>query len=534
MGQWEVVGTHLHVWRIRIESPEALATGLNFSNFRLGNEARLFVYDPDKELVLGSFDHRNNRDDGKFTTAVIPGEALVIEYQEPYHPGKPERMTTSTFSLESVIHISNGGIMPVGETTRWFDESGDCMVNVNCPEGDDWQDQKRGIARMLMRTGNSYGWCTGSLVNNTAQDATPYFLSAEHCGRNATEEDLLFWQFYFNLELQGCENEGFPPIHMVYGADALAIGALDGGSDFRLLELHTPPPPHWRPYWNGWDRTDVGSSAGVGIHHPRGDVKKISTYEINLASASPSVDGQQMAENSTWRVQWTDTPTGHGVTEQGSSGSPIFNEEKKIIGTLTGGNADCDNLNGFDFYGKVWYHWDQNGTESSQRLDQYLDPLGTAEGSLSGLDPYTDLQPPPGFLEAKIDQDKNARLVWYAPGNAPNPEGWQSYADDFTHLTWAGPERMTVFDAHALGLHYPIQLSKVSHLFVEHDEYPWPDARFRFVIYDTDGETLLYQSDELIATHLQEYVYELPETLVFDDYFTWVSEHPMQAATLPR
>ncbi len=273
MGQWEVVGTHLHVWRIRIESPEALATGLNFSNFRLGNEARLFVYDPDKELVLGSFDHRNNRDDGKFTTAVIPGEALVIEYQEPYHPGKPERMTTSTFSLESVIHISNGGIMPVGETTRWFDESGDCMVNVNCPEGDDWQDQKRGIARMLMRTGNSYGWCTGSLVNNTAQDATPYFLSAEHCGRNATEEDLLFWQFYFNLELQGCENEGFPPIHMVYGADALAIGALDGGSDFRLLELHTPPPPHWRPYWNGWDRTDVGSSAGVGIHHP-GEMSK--------------------------------------------------------------------------------------------------------------------------------------------------------------------------------------------------------------------------------------------------------------------
>lgn len=532
MGQWDVAGNYLHVWRIRIESPEALATGLNFSNFMLGSQARLFVYDPKKEVVLGSFDHRNNRDDGKFTTAVIPGDAVIIEYQEPYYPGKPEEMTASTFTLESVIHISNGGIMPGSANARWLDASGDCMVNVNCPEGDEWQDEKRGIARMLMRTENSYGWCTGSLVNNTAMDAAPYFLSADHCGRNATTEDLLFWQFYFNLEPRDCDNKDFPPINMVFGADALAYGALDGGSDFRLLELHTSPPPHWRPYWNGWDRTNGGSSSGVGIHHPRGDVKKISTYNVNLLSAAPSVNGQQMAENSTWQVRWTETQTGFGVTEQGSSGSPIFNQGKKIIGTLTGGTTDCDNTDGYDFYGKIWYHWNQNGAAVSQRLDHHLDPLGTAAGSLSGFDPYENLQPSPGFLEARVDQDKNARIAWYAPGNAPNADGWYKYADDFTHLTWTGPERVTVFDAHALGLHYPIQLSKVSHVFVQHGDHPWPDDRFRFVVYDTDGHTLLYQSDELIASHLQEYVYELAEPLVFDDYF-YVGIQPSDASGHP-
>ncbi len=518
-GQWEVAGSHLHVWRIHIESPEALATGINFSNFRLGGHARLYIYDPDKQVVLGGFDHRNNREDGKFTTAVIPGETLVIEYQEPYYPGKPEEMTTSTFAIESIIHLSYGGGLTTGGSERGLGESGDCMVNVNCSEGDDWQDEKRGIARMLMRTGSSYSWCTGSLVNTTAQDARPYFLSAEHCGRNATEEDLLYWQFYFNLELAGCENEGYPPLNMIYGADMLALGELEGGSDFRLLELHATPPPHWRPYWNGWDRTGDGSSSGVGIHHPRGDVKKISTYSSNLVSSAPLVSGQQMADDSAWRVIWTRTQNGHGVSEGGSSGSPIFNSEKKIIGTLTGGSSNCDNVHAPDYFGKIWYHWDQNGTDISQRLNGYLDPLGTGEESMPGFDPHADLQPPPGFMDASLDADENALLTWYAPGNAPNIDGWYRHVDDFTHLTWNGPERVSVFDAHTLGINYPLELTKIAHTFVEHGDHPWPDDQFQFIIYDTDGQTLLYESEELTAVHLQEYVYELPEPMLFNDYF---------------
>jgi len=517
-GQWDVAG-NMHVWRVTVHSPEAIAMGLNFNSFQLGNQARLFLYSPNKEVVSGSFDHRTNRGDGRFTTAVIPGETIVLEYQEPYYPGKPEEMTSSAFNIESIIHLSYGGGLTTEASERGLGESGDCMVNINCSEGDDWQDEKRGIARMLMRTGGSYSWCTGSLVNTTAQDARPYFLSAEHCGRNASEEDLLYWQFYFNLELLGCENEGYPPINMLYGADVLALGELEGGSDFRLLELHTTPPPHWRPYWNGWDRTDDGSSSGAGIHHPRGDVKKISTYSSNLLSSAPLVSGQQMADDSAWRVIWTSTQNGHGVSEGGSSGSPIFNSEKKIIGTLTGGSSTCDNVHGFDYFGKMWYHWDQNGMHISQRLNGHLDPLGTGEASVPGFDPYADMQPAPGFVDAALDADDNALLTWYAPGNAPNIDGWYRHVDDFTHLTWAGPERVSVFDAHALGLNYPLELTRIAHTFVEHDSHLWPDDQFQFIIYDTDGQTLLYESEELTAEHLQEYVYELPEPMVFDDYF---------------
>lgn len=518
-GQWEVIDDRWHLWRVLIHAPEALATGINFSQFHLGEKTRLFVYDPEKKLILGAFDHRNNNRNQVFSTALIPGETIVIEYQEPYYPGKENRVLFSGLEVESIIHISYGAGISALNGEKGINDSGNCQVNINCEEGDAWQNEKRGIARMLMRVGNSYSWCSGSLVNNTAQDATPYFLSAEHCGRNATDQDALFWQFYFNLERKGCTNEYTPPYNMVYGADLKSIGPLLNGSDFRLLRLHTTPPAHWKPYWNGWDRSNDGSSSGVSIHHPAGDVKKISTYETNLFSASPVVSGQQMAPNSTWRVTWVPTENGHGVTEGGSSGSPIFNSEKKIIGTLTGGSSSCESLNSPDFYGKMWYHWNQNGTQADQRLESFLDPIGSGAESIGGFDPYMEERPSPGFLSASLEDNQEVSITWFEPGTAPNPEGWHRYVDSYTHLTWTGPQRGTIFDAYALGINYPIHLKKISHTFVQHPEHTWPDDRFRFRIFDTDGITMVYESDILTATHLEEYVYELEQTLTFYDYF---------------
>ena len=531
-GHWDIIEDSIHVWRAIIHSPGAIASGVNFSVFHLHEDARLFVYDPGRTTILGAFDHRNNTKSRKFSTAVVPGQYIVLEYQEPYFTGKENEPLHSHLEVESIIHLTNGGGIKDPATGKGIGDAGDCHVNINCPEGAQWQDAKRGIARMLMRVGDSYSWCTGSLVNNTAQDGTPYFLTAEHCGRGADNYDRLFWQFYFNFEHQDCPNQGFPPYHMVYGADLVAKGPLDGGSDFQLLVLQNPPPPSWKPYWNGWDRTNTGSMEGTGIHHPRGDVKKISTYNTGLVSATPTVSGKPMATSSAWRVNWTATESGHGVTEGGSSGSPIFNSDKKIIGTLTGGASSCDNTGGPDFYGKFWYHWSRNGTSITERLNLYLDPLETGAETLEGLDPFTEENPPPGFLTAGKQDQNLAKLSWYAPGNAPNLEGWYRHVSNFTHLSWAGAERATVFDAPALGLNYPVTLKKMAHSFVEHEDHLWPNDQFRFRIYDTNGLTMLYESELLTAAHLQEYIYELEDPLEFFDYF-YVSVRPLHPSGYP-
>ncbi len=518
-GYWDVIDNQLHVWRIKLRSPGALAIGVNFSEFILGANARLFVYDESRKTVLGAFDHRNNNPNKVFSTAVIPGETIIIEYQEPYHARKKERVEHAILHIESIIHITQVALPGPSGKEKNIGGSGDCHVNINCAEGDNWQAQKRGVARMLMRSGNSYSWCTGSLINNTALDAAPLFLTASHCGMNASHHDLWFWQFYFNFELASCENSGFPPINMVYGADLLSTGPMHGGSDFKLLELHHPPPAHWRPYFNGWDRTGDGNTTGAAIHHPKGDVKKISSYTTGLISTAPLLAGQQMATNSAWSVLWDPTGNGHGVTEEGSSGSPIFNQNGKIIGTLSGGTSSCNNPNQPDFFGKFSHHWDRNGAEPFNRLDTHLDPLEKGIKSLPGLDPYTDTLPPPGYLDASLQYENKVLLRWYLPGTAPNTEGWYRYVDGYSDICMDGPERATVFDPPVIGLNYPVYLRKVAHTFFEHPSYPWSNDAFRFRVYDSDGERLLYESDKLTAQHQAEYVYTLGKTIPLDDYF---------------
>ncbi|NLM93455.1 MAG: T9SS type A sorting domain-containing protein [Bacteroidales bacterium] len=532
-GQWEVVDGKIHLWRQVIQVAGALGLGLNFDAFELREGAKLFVYNADKSLIIGSFDHHNNNPEQVFSTQIIPGETLIVEYQEPWYSGKTTRLESSLLNIESVIYLGyGGGLGMFGQEEKALGDAGDCQVNINCDEGNAWQDQKRGVARMLMRVGEGYFWCTGTLINNTAQDASPMFLSAAHCGSNATARDMLYWQFYFNYERPGCDNTGTPPQHLIVGAELLSLGPLAGGSDFRLLMLRQTPPAHWRPYWNGWNRTNNTSFSGVGIHHPSGDSKKISTYNVQLTSANPLVSGQQMASNSAWRVSWSPTTNGHGVVEGGSSGSPLFNSLGQVVGTLTGGSSTCENPYSPDYYGKMWYHWDKNGLSEAQRVAPFLDPLNTGQEFLGGLDPYKDDFPAPGFVSASLLENQQAQINWYQPGSAPNPEGWFSYVTSYSHLTWSSPERAVVFEAPYFGLTYPLTLSKVSHMFVEHSSYPWPNNQFTFKIYASDGATLLYESPVLVAASQQVKEHILDEPLVLDDYF-YVAVKPVDASGHP-
>jgi len=356
-GQWQQFGDSLRVWQMMIESPEAGGIGLVLRNFQLSDHARIYIYNPSLSYIIGQFNHLNNNDDQLLSTQLIPGEKLVIEYQESIIEPGSQKMVNSNFEIEDIFHVSQGLIDLSNDKN--LGNAGPCQININCAEGDLWQRQKRGVARILMRVGNSLFWCSGSLVNTTAQDGRPYFLTADHCGQQASMEDLQQWQFYFNFERPSCENTGMPYHNVLYGASLLASGPMLGGSDFKLLQLGQMPPPTWNVYYNGWNREDEPAIFGAGIHHPRGDAKKISTFDEELTSATPTVSGDLMAENSTWRVNWIATPNGHGVVEGGSSGSPLFNENGLIVGTLTGGSSSCNNTANPDYYGKISYHWDQ-------------------------------------------------------------------------------------------------------------------------------------------------------------------------------
>lgn len=224
------------------------------------------------------------------------------------------------------------------------------------------------------------------MINNTSQDQKPYFLTANHCGQNSDSTDYSEWMFYFNFESPFCGEPPLEPDYDLITGSFLKANSKSGtssSSDFKLLELSEKINPDLKPYFNGWDRRGNGSNSGVTIHHPQGDVKMISTYNEPLKSTRYDSNTED-PEGLFWRVTWAETISGHGVTEGGSSGSPLFNESGLIIGALTGGRASCTYLDEGDFYGKFSRSFTDNLLDSTSNLEYWLDPAGTAATVLLG------------------------------------------------------------------------------------------------------------------------------------------------------
>jgi len=378
-GQWIRTTNGIKVWRLNIKSPGAKALILYFDRYKVPDGGKFFVYNPKRTQLLGAFTSGNNNKLSTFATGLIYGDEITLEYNAP------EDLPLPDLHVSEVGHAYRGVSDYTGGNAG-FGGAGPCEVNVNCAEGVNWQKQKRSVTRITVKRGGASVWCTGSLVDNTRHDGKPYVLTADHCGKYSSEEDLSKWIFYFNYEGTGCPDPTTEPeLQSITGATLVAHGGNAGstGSDFYLVLLNSPVPFSYNAYYAGWSRETVPpSSSGTSIHHPQGDIKKISTYTKALQPAH-WVGNPALAH---WRVYWSGTVNGHGTTEGGSSGSPLYDSQGLLVGTLTGGDSSCDSisLNSPDYYGMFSYHWDQNGTDSASILKCWLDPDNTGLMTLKG------------------------------------------------------------------------------------------------------------------------------------------------------
>ncbi|MEA1874396.1 MAG: PKD domain-containing protein, partial [Bacteroidota bacterium] len=401
-GSWTTRPDGSRVWILKITSEGAIAMNFIFDDFHLAPGTKMFMYNENKKQVLGAFTYNNNKEHGRFTSTKIQGETVFIEYFEP-----AKTVGTSSFHIENAGYFYNMSKQLARLTETYGDESSTktvgasdaCQVNINCtPVGDDWQDEKRGVAQITFLAGGSWYLCTGSLVNNTAYDETPYFLTAFHCGAaDATDTELLSWEFHFNYESADCTDPGSEPVtDDIVGCTRKAEGDINGGSDFFLVQLESTPDGTFAPYYNGWDNSGTASATGAGIHHPSGDIKKISTYDAISVTGNVNISGSISAADSEWDIGWYENVNGWGVTEGGSSGSPLFRDNGLLIGTLTGGSSSCTNQTSHDIYGRFSYHWTENGTTNADQLQPWLDP-GNTETTLPGYDPFATAPPTINF-----------------------------------------------------------------------------------------------------------------------------------------
>lgn len=370
------------VWTLSVESKDAEALIFYSDNFQLPRTGKFFVYNPERTKVLGAFTHRNNNEIHTFATEYIEGDKIILEYYQPN-----TELEQAQIELTEIGYAYRG----ITKLSSEYRSSGDCNVNVNCSEGDNYRQQQRGVCRIQVRMSSQYiGWCTGTLVNNTNYDLKPYLLTAAHCIEDVVSSSYYSqFVFYFRYENSGCSVTASEPSRSrsVTGTSVKAYDNTYGsnGSDFALMLLSDDIPQSYSPYWCGWDKRNTAVNNGVGIHHPSGDVKKISTFNTRLQNSSYGSD------NAThWYVEWAETENGWGIMEGGSSGSALFNTDGRIIGTLTGGASGCDVPASYkyDVYGKMSWHWSSNGNTNSRKLDHWLDPNETGVNYIDGMD-YT-------------------------------------------------------------------------------------------------------------------------------------------------
>ncbi|MFN9727425.1 trypsin-like peptidase domain-containing protein [Acidovorax sp.] len=275
------------------------------------------------------------------------GEA-TLEVELP--PGVP--VNALRISVPKLTHIFENLLLPTEADlaaagrlgSKAIGDADSCNLDASCYN--DGASERNAVARMVFVKGAGAYLCTGTLVNDGNSSGTPYFLSANHCISEQTVASTLQTDWFFRSStcnsgaLQGSSTKKVGGARLLYAS---------ADTDMSLFQLNDTPPAG--AVFAGWDASSIANgSSMIGLHHPTGDLLKLSVGSVAGQSSCSSISTTQFTCSGTtgnfYRVTWS-----QGTTEGGSSGSAIF-IGGKVIGTLYGGAAVCSNRSSSDYYGR--------------------------------------------------------------------------------------------------------------------------------------------------------------------------------------
>ena len=346
------------VWRLNFKSEGATDLNFGFKQFYLPKGAKLyFISDVNgKSFYDGPYTYKDNKNHQEFWSAPMPTGEVAIELYIPNENSNDLKLELSRVStgFRDVFKIYDGH----GLTYK----KGDCNIDVVCDIASPWSKEKDSVAAYTIR---GIDTCTGTMIMNHESNYESLFLTAAHCQIDSNNDQTIVT--IWNYESPECGQLGNGlTLDTLHGA---ALGPFDEDVDFTLLRLNDNPPAEYGVYWSGWDATGLVPQGSVGIHHPNVDEKAISFNYDPLGNCGITH----------WEVgNWE-----QGTTEPGSSGSGLWDiDSRLLVGTLTGGDASCDNPGGRDCYGKISEAWRRSQGNFSFRT--VLDPNNTGVEHMPG------------------------------------------------------------------------------------------------------------------------------------------------------
>ena len=363
-GRTDILPNGAKLWRLGIKSEGAVSMAVFFSHFNIPEGATLHIYNRDRTQLTGTYTNADIQANGILVSDDIDDDEIVLEYYEP-----ADVLFHGSIYIDRINHHYRD-IRKIPMTNDEKSISGGCHFNSSCPEGNGWRDQINSVVRIEI---DGAYLCSGAMINNTRYDKTLYVLSANHCMNTMNST----FKFFFKYETTACDVDDYGFANQkVNGGVIVATGDRYNSSDFLLLKITGSMNRVNLDsiFFAGWDVSGA-SSVGMAIHHPAGDYKKLS---IPKAVNSGYY-------NKYWTTSWYTYPV-KGCTEPGSSGSPLFNANKLIIGDLSNGSSSCDTLWGIDNYGKISYSWtNNNNSNNARKLKPWLDPDNTGVTWMPGM-----------------------------------------------------------------------------------------------------------------------------------------------------
>ena len=320
---------------------------------------------------------------------VVEGDTLGVEISLP----PAAAVSDVSLFVDRVSHLATS----VRQATPWkLSDVGDaasCNIDVACRSTTP-PNLARATAKMIFTRPDGMSFlCSGTLmVDSDDSSDIPYFLTANHCIDTQIVARSL--NTYWGFERAACGGPAPTSVNQLTGgADLLTTDAETDATLLRLRE--TPVGPTWYAGWSGAPLLNPfpAPTEVVGIHHPRGDLKKWSRGRpIRNSTHILQETGQSV---SSVLVEWSE-----GTIEGGSSGSGLFDTTGRLRGIASGGSLS-GTVCGFSresFYGRFDLFWPQ----VTRWLAETPDDHGGSRSRATGVEPNTEAV---GYLERTGDVD---------------------------------------------------------------------------------------------------------------------------------